>query len=252
VAVALLAALLAGAWLWLRDSSLAQVRSVTVTGTTSAAEPKIRAALESAGQGMTTLHVRRDVLAEAVSGFPSVAGLRVRTDFPHRLVVEVLERKPVAVLAVGDQMVAATGGGLLLRDVGAPDTVPEIDVRTPPPGERVTDPHLLGALAVAAAAPHVLAKRTISIQTGPRGLSAKLESGPPLIFGSSDDAAAKWAGAARVLADPSSAGATYLDLRVPGRVAAGGLGALPEITSGDPAATATQTVPTTPTPDAQP
>ena len=30
--------------------------------------------------------------------------------------------------------------------------------------------------------------------------------------------------AVRVLADPSSAGATYLDLRVPERVAAGGLG----------------------------
>src|SRR3712207_9010914 len=43
-------------------------------------------------------------------------------------------------------------------------------------------------------------------------------------FGSPDDAAAKWAAAARVLAAPSSAGATYLDLRVVGRVAAGGLG----------------------------
>jgi cell division protein FtsQ len=48
------------------------------------------------------------------------------------------------------------------------------------------------------------------------------------VFGSRDNAAAKWAAAARVLADPSAAGATYLDLRIPGRVAAGGLGALPQ------------------------
>jgi cell division protein FtsQ len=252
VAVVLLAGALIGGWLWLRDSSLTQVRTVTVTGTTSAAEPKIRAALESAGQGMTTLHVRQAALAHAVAGFPSVAGLRVRTDFPHRLVVEVFERRPVAVLAAGDQMVAVTGGGLLLRDVGAPDTVPEIDVRGLPGGARVADRNLLGELAVAAAAPPSLGKRTISIGTGPRGINAKLESGPPLIFGSSEDAAAKWAGAARVLADPSSAGATYLDLRIPGRVAAGGLGALPETAPEDPSAPVTPTLPTTPAPNAQP
>jgi cell division protein FtsQ len=149
-------------------------------------------------------------------------------------------------------MVAVTGGGLLLRDVGTPDTVPEIDVRSLPGGERVADPHVLGALAVAAAAPPALARRTISIGSGPRGLNAKLESGPPLIFGSSEDAAAKWAGAARVLADPSSAGATYLDLRVPGRVAAGGLGPLPETAPEDPSAPVTSTLPTTPSPNAQP
>jgi cell division protein FtsQ len=252
VAIVLLAAALTGGWLWLRDSSLTRVRTVTVTGATSTAGPKIRDALESAAQGMTTLHVRQDALVHSVAGFPSVAALRVRADFPHRLVVEVVERKPVAVVAAGDQMVAVTGGGLLLRDVGAPDTVPEIDVRGLPGGERLNDPRTLGALAVAAAAPPALAKRTISIGTGPRGLHAKLESGPPLIFGSSQDAAAKWAGAARVLADPSSAGATYLDLRIPGRVAAGGIGPLPETAPDDPSAPVTQTLPTTPPPNAQP
>jgi cell division protein FtsQ len=50
-----------------------------------------------------------------------------------------------------------------------------------------------------------------------------MRAGPPLIFGSAAAARAKWAAAARVLADPSAAGATYLDLRIPGRVAAGGL-----------------------------
>ena len=35
---------------------------------------------------------------------------------------------------------------------------------------------------------------------------------------------------ARVLADPSAAGDTYLDVRIPERVAAGGLGPVPEPT----------------------
>jgi len=34
--------------------------------------------------------------------------------------------------------------------------------------------------------------------------------------------------AARVLAEPSAAGAVYLDVRVPRRVAAGGLGTVPQ------------------------
>jgi cell division protein FtsQ len=251
-AIALLAAALTGAWMWLRDASLTQVRTVTVTGITSSAEPRIRDTLASAARGMTTLHVREDVLRQAVAQFPSVAGLRTRTDFPHGLTIEVLERRPAAVLASGDQAVAVTGGGLLLRDVNAPDTVPEIAVRTPAAGERVQDPRLLGALAVADAAPSALAKRTISIQWGARGLSATLESGPPLVFGSSADAAAKWAAAARVLADPSAAGATYLDLRIPGRVAAGGLGPLPEATPAPTADPAAPAVTATPSPYPQP
>jgi cell division protein FtsQ len=252
VAAGLLAALLTAGWMWLRDSSLAQVRVVAVTGTTSSAEPRIRDALETAARGMTTLHVRRDVLAKAVAQFPSVAGIRTQTDFPHKLTIEVLERRPAAALASGDQLVAVTGSGLLLRDVNAPDTVPEIAVRAPVSGERVQDPKLLGALAVAAAAPPALAKRTVSIQSGPRGLSAHLESGPPLIFGSSADAASKWAAAARVLADSSSAGATYLDLRIPGRVAAGGLGPVVEEAAATPVDPSAPAVSATPSPNAQP
>jgi cell division protein FtsQ len=51
-----------------------------------------------------------------------------------------------------------------------------------------------------------------------------MRNGPDLVFGSGSDADRKWLAAVRVLADPSSQGATYLDLRVPERVAAGGLG----------------------------
>jgi cell division protein FtsQ len=53
------------------------------------------------------------------------------------------------------------------------------------------------------------------------------------VFGTRERVAAKWAAAARVLAEQTAAGATYLDLRIPGRVAAGGLGPVPQE---DPAA----------------
>ncbi len=51
-----------------------------------------------------------------------------------------------------------------------------------------------------------------------------MHDGPDLVFGSGDDRRTRSGiAAARVLAEPSAQGATYLDLRIPGRVAAGGL-----------------------------
>ena len=51
----------------------------------------------------------------------------------------------------------------------------------------------------------------------------ELRDGPELIFGDPTRARAKWTAAARVLADPKAEGASYVDVRIPGRPAAGGL-----------------------------
>ena len=102
--------------------------------------------------------------------------------------------------------------------------LPTLRVKRAPAGERVTDRRTLGALGVAGGAPPELRPRIERLWSGERGLTLDLRNGPDLVFGSGTDAARKWLAAVRVLADPSSAGATYLDLRVPERVAAGGLG----------------------------
>ncbi|MEA2291756.1 MAG: cell division protein FtsQ [Solirubrobacteraceae bacterium] len=260
LALVALVALGGAGWMWLRDSSLVRVTDVLVTGTSSSAEPRIRAALDSAAREMTTLHVRERTLQQAVAGFPSVAALRIRTDFPHGLAVEVIERRPAAVLTVGDERLSVTGSGLLLRDLAAPAGLPEIALDGSLAGPRVAEPRVLAALTVAAATPAALRPRTARIVYGPRGITAELTDGPPLIFGTADAAGAKWAGAARVLADPSAAGATYLDLRATGRVAAGGIGPAVTQSSITPAsptgtstpATAIPTVTAEPSPDPQP
>jgi cell division protein FtsQ len=226
-AVLVLAALAAGGWFVLRDSSLVRVTKVDVTGATTSEEGQIRAALEDAGREMTTLHVREDVLHDAVAAYPSVAGLRVEADFPHELSVQVLEHRPVAALEVDGRRTPVSGGGIVLNGVEADDDLPSIR-RRQVPAERVDDPRTAAALAVAATAPEPLLTRGERLWWGPDGLTMDLRDGPPLVFGTKDDASAKWAAAARVLAEPSAAGATYLDLRVPGRVAAGGLGPIPQ------------------------
>jgi cell division protein FtsQ len=226
-AVVVLAGLLTGGWLWLRDSSLVAVTAVRVTGATSSDEPRIRSALESAARDMTTLHVREEILHDVVDRFPSVADLKVDTDFPHRMTIEVREHRPVAALEVDGRRTPVSGGGIVLTGVQADDDLPTIRRDQLPQG-RVGDERTRAALAVAAAAPDELLRRSDRLWWGDEGLTMDLRDGPPLFFGTRDDAAAKWAAAARVLAEPSAAGATYLDLRVPGRVAAGGLGPVPQ------------------------
>ncbi len=227
-AVLLLAAILGGGWLWARDSQFVRVERVRVTGATTSEEPSIRAALEAAALDMSTLHVRRDVLDEAVASYPSVAGLHVKADFPHDLAIEVLERRPVAALEIHGRRVPVSSGGIVLTGVEADRNLPAIRRDAAPAGGRVDDARTRAAVAVAAAAPPALLARSDRLWWGPKGLTADLSDGPPLVFGTGDDADLKWAGAARVLAEPSAAGATYLDLRVPGRVAAGGIGPVPQ------------------------
>jgi cell division protein FtsQ len=222
-----LAVALAGGWLWLRDSNLVEVREITITGLASSEQDHIRQALRTAASDMTTLHVREDALRAAVRPYPSVAGVRVQTDFPHALTIAVNERTPVAALDAGGERVPASGDGLLLRGMRT-SNLPVLHVRLAPAGARVTDRATLAALGVAGAAPAQLRRRVTRLRSGPRGLTLDLRNGPDLVFGSRREAGRKWAAAARVLADPSAAGATYLDLRVPERVAAGGLGPVEE------------------------
>jgi cell division protein FtsQ len=214
---------LAGGFLWVRDSSLVAARDVSVVGLDSAEAPQIRSALRNAALDMTTLHVRKDALLTAVSQYASVKGLDVDAHIPHKLTIRVHERAPVAAILGGGATVAAAGDGLVVRGVRAPG-LPTLRMRSAPAGARVTDRRTLGALGVAGGAPRALRDRIERLWSGPRGLTLALRNGPDLVFGSGSDAPRKWTAALRVLADPSSAGATYLDLRVPERVAAGGLG----------------------------
>jgi cell division protein FtsQ len=226
---------LALGWLWFRDSSFAAVERVTITGSTSSEEGQVRAAIEAAARGASTLHLDEGALREAVEPFASVADLRVRADFPHDLRVEVIEHEPVATLESGGHRVPATGAGLLLEGVRAQD-LPVVTSKTPPRDGRVADRRALAALKIAAAAPPELRQRSERVWWGEDGLALDLQDGPELIFGGPGDAREKWVAAARVLAEDSSAGATYLDLRVPKVVAAGGVGPV------TPEPTATPTV----------
>jgi cell division protein FtsQ len=243
-------ALAAGYQLWLRDSSLVAVEHVEVTGVTSSDAARVRAAITSAARSMTTLHVDREALDRAVAGYPVVRKLEVAPDFPHGLSVHVIEYEPAAIAVSDAGRVPVAGDGTILRGVAVKGSLPTVDVEGALGTELLLDRTARGAAAVAGGAPAVLRARIEDVQRrSADGYVAELRDGPELIFGAATRLRAKWAAAARVLADLEARGASYVDLRIPSRPAVGGLAATtvtPVVPAGAELATPPETGAVTP------
>ena len=262
IAVALLAvALGAGYFFWFRDSGFVKVEKVSVSGLAGSPDAaRVRAKLADAAEQMTTLHLDVPALERSVADEPVVQSLSVTADFPHGLRIHIVENRPVAVLVANGRQVAVAPDGTVLPSVKDFGGLPTVDVGAVPLRGRMPDGPARERVAVAAAAPPRLLSRVdaIEIQHG-RGAVAELRDGPVIIFGRANLLDRKWAAAAAVLAERSSQGATYIDVRMPERPVAGGLGleqdpqppadglvpAAPTggLTTGDPTAAATVTSP---------
>ena len=223
--VLLACVVLGGGWLWFRDSPLVSVQQVTITGESGPDSGAIRSALVGSARSMSTLDVQTGRLYSAVSAFPDVRALQVTTQFPHGMRIHVIEQLPVAEVVVGGgRRIAVAGDGTLLHSEASASPLPRIDLAVLPGSPRITDPRTLESLAAARTAPRALRSRIqlISVLAG-HGVVARLSSGPAIYLGDASQLSAKWAAAVAVLADPGSAGASYIDVTDPGRPAAGAL-----------------------------
>lgn len=225
--LALAVAALAAGWFgWLRDSSLVAVEQVEISGLTAPSAARIERAITAAAQDMTTLHVRPEIIEQAVAGFPVVDAIEVEADFPHTLRVRVIEHRPVALIQAGGDQVPVAADGTLLPDVEVRGTLPAVTVGALGGSGRLSDARARALVAVAGAAPPPLLERAERVvYEGDRGIVVQLRDGPELVFGDGSRPRAKWLAASAVLADESSRGAGYVDLRIPERPAAGGVGA---------------------------
>jgi cell division protein FtsQ len=224
IATAALLVLAAGYQFWLRDSSFVAVEKVTVTGLSTSHSERVRMALTAASRSMTTLHVDHEALERAVAGFPVVRELEVTTDFPHGLRIHVVEHVPAAV-AVGDGgRVPVAADGTILQGVPVERRLPSVEVEGALGVQHLRDATALASAAIAGSAPPALRGRIKEVgEDGRLGQVAQLREGPEVIFGDTTRLHAKWAAASRVLADLEASGASYVDVRIPGRPAAGGL-----------------------------
>ena len=222
ISLAILALVLGGGWLWLKDSPLVAVKQVAVSGESGPDAGAIRTALESTARSMTTLDVQMSKLYSAVSGYPVVKSLQVTTQFPHGMRIHVSEELPVAVVVLSGQPVAVAADGTLLHDLSNVPALPRINLSVPPGGPRLSEPQAVESLAAATTAPRQLLRRITMLSTAPdRGVVAHLRDGPEVYLGTTARLRAKWAAAIAVLADPGSEGASYIDVTDPARPAAG-------------------------------
>jgi cell division protein FtsQ len=222
IALALAVPLLTGGWLWLRNSSFVSIEHVRVSGLHGADAPAIEAALADAARQMSTLNVNQGKLRAAVASYPVVGALQVHTSFPHGVSIRVVEQPPVAMLSAGGVDTAVSASGVVLGTARASEALPALKSSVQlTPGERVREPALVAELTVLGVAPARLAKDVERAYTGRKGLTLVMHGGLLAYFGDASRPHAKWIALARVLADSSSAGASYIDVRSPERPAAG-------------------------------
>ncbi len=202
--------------LWLRDSSLVAVENVEVEGVTANQE-EITAALEEVGLEQTTLHVDDDELAEAVSGFPTVASIRADASIPHDLKIFVTERTPIAIAKVDGQRVAVSGDGFVLLGIEPEGKLPSIEA-TGAEGAKL-DREAAAQAAILGAAPDALKESLVSAGWSDEhdSVIVDLDGAPELRFGDGSDAEKKWRAVSAVLASPDADVTSYLDVSVPER-----------------------------------
>jgi cell division protein FtsQ len=210
-------------WFWFRDSSFVQVERATVTGVDGPGSAEIERVLTEAAGTMTTLHVREDVLADAVAGFPTVISVSADADFPDALAIRVQDRPPAMLASADGREVPVAGDGTLLEGVDVEGAaLPAVDVAQLPRSGTLQGDDLELA-RVAGAAPEPLRPLIADLSVGgAEGIEVTLEGDIPVYFGTGDRAPEKWSAAAAVLADPKVQTMTYLDVRVPERPAVGG------------------------------
>jgi cell division protein FtsQ len=253
VAVVAALPLLGGGWWWLRDSPLVAVERVQISGVQGPNAASVEAALSSAARRMSTLDVNVGALRAAVAPFRVVESLSVSASFPHTLRIHVVEQLPVAALTVAGVRTAVAADGVVLGPALLSGSLPAIaggSGQVPSPSGHVEDATVRTELRVLGAAPRMLLGWVARVfMDGPparEGLTVAMRDGLTIYFGDATRPHAKWDSAVRVLADPSSAGATYVDVRVPerpaaGTTAAGGLegGATPaQVSASDPTSAA--------------
>jgi cell division protein FtsQ len=234
--VTIVMALLGCGWLWLRSSPFVAVQKVRITGVHGPDAQAVQAALALAARGMSTLDVNTAELSAAVASLRVVRAVRVVPRFPHGLRIEVSEQLPVAALTVAGVRTAVAADGVVLGPSLVSGSLPSVIGSTvPAPGKSVRGAELLAALSVLGAAPAQLAKHVERVFAGPKGLTVAMRNGLLVYFGDASRPHAKWLSLARVLADPSSVGSSYVDVRLPSYPAAG---FPPGVTPPDPNAAA--------------
>jgi len=154
VALAVVVTVVGGAVWAAWSSPLLAVQTVTVKGTSRLSPGDVLVAAR-VPIGRSMLRLDPGQIRSRVAALPAVAAVTVDRDWPHRLVITVTERRPVAVVASsgGVELVDASGVAFATAVAAPPGALPlRLGAAVPGPG----DADAKAALAVWAALPKAL------------------------------------------------------------------------------------------------
>jgi cell division septal protein FtsQ len=128
-----------------------------------------------------------------------------------------------AQIGEGEDAVPVAADGEVIRWGYRPQHIhlPLLPLTEPPKGGKLEGTGL-EQVEVLGAVPPALRRFVVSSRYGESGVDVELSSGIELRFGDSSQATRKWKAAATVLADPSVARLSYVDLHAPSRPSYGG------------------------------
>jgi len=209
-------------------SPLVAVTELAVSGSSHLTADEVRAASGlRVGEPMVLVDAQGAV--DGIGSLPWVARVRVARRWPRRVELNIVERRPMAVLAIGPRRWVVGEGGVVVAAATAADaqlllvTMPEST--SPDAGGRLSRPDSL-AVAMVAALPSSLRPRIVGAVVSDSGevvvnlnCGAEIDFGPPTLMEQKFLAAEAMLGGSVDLA-----GLTRLDVRVPGdpRIERGG------------------------------
>lgn len=180
-----------GAMVWLVNSPLLSIRSVTVTGA-ERTDPATTAIGLDAGPGAPTMFVDAGAVEVALLDNPWIAQADVIVSWPGSVEIHVVEHEPVVVVTIdGDGFNAASDGALVEKSAsGAIPPLITTDLSKPMRvGDQITDVATLGAIEFVEALPSALRRSTeVTIIAGV--VEAEVD-GVVILLGRPTDMAAK-------------------------------------------------------------
>ena len=179
------------AWVAL-GSSMFALRTVTVDGVARVTTTQVldRAALE---QGRSLVLIDPAAVAARIEKLPPVAKVNVTRKWPHGIVIDVTERRPVAAVASGSGWQLVDINGVAFATVGSPPPglIP-VRVGAAMTADGAGD--VRSALRVYRVLPKTLRAQVVQLQaTSPQSVTFQLDNGREVVWGSPTDNARKLA-----------------------------------------------------------
>jgi len=182
-----LVVLAASSWVvWF--TSVLGVRHIEVAGSQIVGADQIRA-VAAVVDGTPLARVDTDAVGRRILSLPSVADVAVSRSWPNTLTIEVTERVPLAVVAVGRRFVVIDADGVVFNTVTArPAGVIVLRVASPGPD----DPATRAALAVLAAlTPTLRGQVTALVAESSTRIRLELTGGRIVLWGSTEQSETK-------------------------------------------------------------